>query len=164
MWEIKFYEHDLIEYERIEPLETSEKIEMITGSKFIKDVTRQIKTYDLETHLKRGSEKTRSVFDAMREKILDLGDVTEKYLKDYIGYRISERKLNFVTIHIYKEKLKIYILIPKTKLSDPKKLATTIPKSYGWAKNLALFTVRYEKDVPYAMELIAQSYEFNKNR
>lgn len=164
LWEIKFYENDLIEYKEIEPLETSEKIETITGSKFIREVAKEIKTYDLELHLKRGSERTRTVFNILQERILELGEVTENYKQAYIGYRIGERKINFVSIHFYKEKLELYILIPKNKLLDPKGWGKTIPKSFGWAKNLKKFVIRSEKDVSYAMELIRQSYEFNKNR
>lgn len=164
LWEIRFYDHNLVEYKEIEPLETSEKIETITGSKFIKEVTKEIRTYDLEIHLRRGSEKTREIFNILREKLLELGEVTENYKQFYIGYRIGERKINFVSIHFYKGKLDLYILLPKNKLVDPKKWVRTIPRSYGWAKNLKLFTVKSEKDVPYTMNLIEQSYTFNKNR
>lgn len=164
LWEIRFYKNDLVEYKRIEPLETSEKIETITGSKFIKDVAKEIKAYDLDMHLKKASEKTRSIFEKLRERIFDLGEITEHYLREYIAYRFSERKLNFVAIHLYKGKLDIFILIPKRELGDPKKWAKSLPKSYGWAKNLRLFKITSEKDILYAMELIKQSYEFNKNR
>jgi predicted transport protein len=164
LWEVKFYGNDLIEYKQIEPLETSEKIETVTGSKFIKEVVKEVKTYDLEMHLKRGSEKTRELFKILQNKIIDLGEVTERYKQLYVGYRVSSKSINFVTIHFYKEKLEIYILVPKNKIEDPKHIAKVIPESYGWAKNLLRFEVRTEKEVPYAIELMRQSYEFNKNR
>jgi predicted transport protein len=164
LWEMKFYSNSLVEYKYIEPLETSEKIETVTGSKFIKEVTREIKTYDLEMHLKKGSDLTRHLFKILQEKILDLGEMSEKYLQLYVGYRILDKKINFVTIHFYKEKLQIYILIPRNKIDDPKKVTETIPKSYGWAKNLRRFNLRSEKEIPYGVELIRQAYEFNKAR
>jgi len=164
LWEIRFYSNDLIEYKQIEPLETSEKIETITGSKFIKDVSKAVKTYDLEMHLKKGSDKTRGLFRSLQERLLDLGEITEKYLQLYVAYRIPDQKINFVSIHFYKEKLELYILIEADKLSDPRDIAKAVPESYGWAKNLRRFDIRDEKEIPYAMELIRQSYEFNKNR
>lgn len=164
LWEIKFYSNELIEYKQIEPLETSEKIETITGSKFIKEVTREVKGYDLETHLKKGSDKTRELFKTMQEKIFDLGEVVEKYLQFYVAFRIPNSRINFVTVHFYKEKLEVYILIAATKISDPKKFSSAVPKSFGWAKNLRKFVIREEKEIPYAIELIRQSYEFNKGR
>jgi len=164
LWEINFYENNLVEYEKIEPIESSEKIETITGDKFIKEISKEIKTYDLEWHLKRGSEKTRNIFKVLQEKIFELGDIKEKYLQFYIGYRIGDGSFNFCSIHFYKEKLEIDILIPDDKLNDPKKWAKKYPKSFGFAKNLKSFNIFSEKDIAYAMNLIEQSYEFNKKR
>lgn len=164
LWEVKYYENDLVEYEKIEPIESAEKIESITGSKFIKEVAREIKSYDLDWHLKRGSEKTRKLFYSLKEKILELGEINEKYLKFYIGYRIGDGYINFCSVHFYKEKLETPILIPDNKLKDPKKWTRKAPKSFGWAKNLKIFSINSEKDIPYAIELIRQSYEFNKSR
>jgi len=164
LWEIKFYDNDLVEYEVIEPLETSEKIETITGSKFIKEVAKEIKTYDLEWHLKRGSEKTRKLFYTLKEKIFEFGEINEKYLQLYVSYKMGDSYISFCQIHFFKEKLEIAILIPDKKLSDPKKWVKKPPKSYGWAKNCKVFPIKSEKDISYAMDLIKQSYEFNKNR
>lgn len=164
LWEINYYEDNLIEYEKIEPLESSEKIETITGDKFIKEVAREIKTYDLDWHLKRGSDKTRKLFYSLRDKIFELGEIKEKYLQFYVGYRINEGNINFCAIHFYKAKLGLSIIIPDKNLNDPKKWAKKVPKSYRWPKNLKFFNITSEKDIPYAMNLIGQSYEFNKNR
>ena len=81
-----------------------------------------------------------------------------------MAYRIPDQKINFVSIHFYKEKLELYILIEADKLNDPRDISKAVPESYGWAKNLRRFDIRDEKEIPYVMELIRQSYEFNKNR
>ena len=164
LWEIKYFSDDLVEYQNIEPIESSEKIETLTGNKFIKEVIKEVKNYDLEHHLKKGSEKTRKLFFTLKEKILELGEINEKYLQLYVGYKVSDSYISFCQIYFYKEKLEIAILIPDKKLSDPKKWAKKVPKSYGWAKNCKFFNLRSEKDVSYAMDLIRRSYEFNKDR
>lgn len=164
LWEIKYYGNDLIEYQNIEPLETSEKIETLTGNKFIKEVTKEVKNYDLEHHLKRGSDKTRKLFYLLKEKIFEFGEISEKYLQSYVNYRAGDSYISFCQIHFYKEKLLIAILIADKKLLDPKKWTKKAPKSYGWAKNCKSFNIKSEKDILYAMDLIKQSYEFNKNR
>lgn len=164
LWEVKYYGNDLIEYQSIEPLESSEKIETLTGNKFIKEVTKEVKNYDLEHHLKKGSDKTRKLFYALKEKVLELGEINEKYLQFYVGYKINDSYISFCQIHFYKEKLEVAILLPDKKISDPKKWARKVPKSYGWAKNCKFFNIKSEKDISYAMDLIKQSYEFNKNR
>jgi len=164
LWEIKYYGSDLVEYKNIEPLESSEKIETLTGSKFIKEVIKEVKNYDLEHHLKKGSDKTRKLFFVLKEKILELGEINEKYLQFYVGYKMGDSYISFCQIHFYKEKLEISILIPDKKLSDSKKWARKVPKSYGWAKNSKFFNIKTEKDISYTMNLIEQSYEFNKSR
>ena len=165
LWEVHYYDGDLIEYEQIEPFENSENIETVTGgNKLIKEVTKSIKVYDLDLHLKRGSENTRKLFQSLKEKIMDLGEIKENPKQLYVGYRISDSHINFVAVHFYKEKLELTILIPDKNLEDPKKWTRKVPKSFGWAKNLKFFTMTSEKDIRYAMNLIEQSYEFNKSR
>jgi predicted transport protein len=165
LWEIHYYDEDLIEYEQIEPLENSENIETVTGGdKLIKEVTKSIKVYDLDLHLKRGSDDTRKLFYALKEEIMDLGEIKENPKQEYVGYRISDGHINFVAVHFYKEKLELTILIPDKNLEDPKKWTRKVPDSFGWAKNLKFLTITSEKDIRYAMNLIEQSYEFNKDR
>ncbi len=165
LWEINYYEEGLIEYAKIDPIETSEDIETVTREDItMKEVAKKIKLYDLDYHLKKSSEVTRKLFYKMREKIFELGEIKEKYLQFYVGYRNSESSMNFCTIHIHKGKLRIGILIPDKKLEDPKKWGRKFPTSYGFAKNLKTFDISSEKYINYAMNLIEQSYEFNKNR
>ncbi|OGZ62989.1 MAG: hypothetical protein A2998_01090 [Candidatus Staskawiczbacteria bacterium RIFCSPLOWO2_01_FULL_37_25b] len=165
LWEINYYDEKLIEYKKIEPIESSENIEAITGGdKIIKEVTKDIKPYDLDWHLKKGSEYTRKLFYALKEKIMDLGEIKEKYLQFYVSYRAGDSYISFCQVHFYKEKLLIAILIEDKKLIDSKKWVKKAPKSYGWAKNCKFFSIKSEKDIKYAIDLIEQSYEFNKNR
>lgn len=165
LWEINYYEENLIEYEKIEPLESSEKIEAITGGdKLIKEVVKNLKTYDLDLHLKKTSNITREIFYQLKEKILELGDVKERPKQEYVGYQLKDGHINFCAIKFYKDKLEIFILIPDENLEDPKLWTEKLPKSYGWAKNLKRFKIRLEMDIRYALDLIEQSYEFNKNR
>jgi len=164
LWEVKHYQEDLVRYEKIEPVESSEKIETITGDKLIQDVTKEVKTYDLDWHIRKGSEKTKKIFYPLREKILELGEIKEKYLRRYVGYSIGDSHINFCSVRFYKQKLEIDILLPDKNLDDPKKWARKHPASYNWAKNSKRFRVASEKDIFYAMNLIEQSYQFNKNR
>ncbi len=164
LWEVRYYQDNLIRYERVEPLDSSEKIETITGDKIIKDVAKKVKTYDLDSHLKKGSEKTIKIFYPLREKILGLGEIKEKYLRRYVGYSMGDSYINFCNVRLYKQKLEVDILLPDKNLDDPKKWTRKHPASYNWAKNSKRFRVTSEKDVYYAMNLIEQSYEFNKGR
>jgi len=101
------------------------------------------------------------LFKASKNKLIK---IKEKYLQFYIGYRIVDSHINFCSVSFYKEKLRIGILLPDKNLEDPKKWIKKFPKSFNFAKNLKTFNISSEKDIRYAMNLIEQSYEFNKNR
>jgi len=163
LWEVHYYEDNIVEFEKIEPLETSEKIETITKNEF-KEVNRNIKVYDLDWHFKKASDKTKKMFFDLRDKILEWGNIEEKINKFYIGYHPVDKYFQFCQIHFFKSKLTIFILLPDKKLIDPKHWVKKSPPSWGWAKNSKYFEISNEKDLPYALELIKQSYEFNKNR
>lgn len=163
LWEVHYYEDNIVEFEKIEPLETAEKIDTITKDEF-KKVNKDIKIYDLEWHLKKASEKTKQMFFDLRDKILELGDVREKINKFYIGYHPADKYFQFCQVYFFKSKLTLFILLPDKKLVDHKHWVKKSPSSWGWAKNSKYFEISNENDIPYALELIKQSYEFNKNR
>ncbi len=164
-WKIIYYEDNLIEYERLEPLKSSESIETIMGGeKVFKEVVKNLKTYDLDSHLRRGSDTTRGIFYQLKDKILELGNIKEQLKNDYIAYRVGDSHINFCTIKFYKKKLEVFILVPDKSLEDSKKWIRHYPKSFGWAKNLKSFNLQSEKDIRHAINLVEQSYEFNKNR
>ena len=128
-----------------------------------KKVASEVKAYDLETHLKKGSDKTRELFKILQETIFNLGEVAEKYLQYYVAYRIPNSRINFVTIHFNKEMLLVCILVPTAKISEPKKVSKAIPESFELAKNLRKFVISEVKEIPRVIELIRQSYEFNRS-
>jgi len=165
LWEVTLYENNLVLYDHIKPPATQESIKNIKGIKTIEKISKEIKTYDVEFHRNKADEKTKELFDELRKRILALAEnITEHPQKFYIGYKIDSGYINFTGIEVYKSKLQVSILVPDKKLKDPQKWAKSFPKSYGWAKNLKKFIVKDIKDLPYAMDLIEQSYNYNKGR
>jgi len=165
LWEVTLYDNDIILYNHLKPPTTQESIKSIRGARGIERVSREIRTYDVEFHRNKASEKTKKLFDELRKRVFALAEnITEHPQKFYIGYKVGSGYINFTGIEIYKSKLQASILIPNKKLKDPKKWAKSFPKSYGWAKNLKKLVVKDMKDLPYAMELIEQSYAYNKSR
>jgi len=165
LWEVTLYDNDIILYNHLKPTSAQESIKNIKGAKGIERVSREIRTYDVEYHRNKASEKTKKLFDELRKKTFGLAEnITEHPQKFYIGYKIGSGYINFTGIEIYKSKLQASILIPDKKLKDPKKWAKSFPKSYGWAKNLKKLVVKSREDLPYATDLIEQSYTYNKSR
>lgn len=119
--------------------------------------------YSIEDHLSSASEKSKELFALLKEQIVTLDDaVIEEPKAKYIAYKLTT---NFVDVVIMKEGLKIFLNVPSGKLEDPKGLARdlTKPKKIGHWGN-GDYELRFEKetDIDAVMDLVRQSYEFNK--
>ena len=157
LWEVSRYQNDLINLNQIQTKKKAEPITTLVKSPIAKQITKEVKTFSLEDHVSRGNEKTQELFNKLRREIFELDDrIIEKPVSWYVGYKI--RYQNFVSVHIFKEKLKIYVRSPK--IDDPKKMFTKVPPSYGWGKTpLWLGEINNDSDLDYATVIIRQAYE-----
>jgi predicted transport protein len=159
LWEIELYQNKTILYKQLRAPESSESINTVTKSRQVKEVSKQVKKYTVDDHFKEGWDKSRKLFDKLREKILELDDrIEENPVKTYIGYRIGND--NLVSIHTNKTKL--VVAFPRT---QPKDLNDPNAKVYYWKnsykyynQHISKFDINEEKDIDYAMPLINQVY------
>ena len=119
--------------------------------------------YSIEDHLSSASGKSKELFALFKEQIITLDDsVIEEPKAKYIAYKLTT---NFVDVVILKDALKIFLNMPSGKLEDPNGLARdlTKPKKIGHWGN-GDYELRFEKesDIDMVMNLVRQSYEFNK--
>jgi len=144
----------------LEPIEAPKSDVSITSvikTKEVEQIAKQIKTYTLEDHLKKASEKTKLLFEKLQKMIRSLDErIQEKPVSWYIGYKV--RWFNFVSIHISRDKLQIFVR--KTKLEkDKEKKFTKVPPEYKWGKtSLWRMNISKEEDLDYALEVIKESY------
>ncbi len=144
----------------LEPVETPKSDVSITSvlkTKEVENVTKQIKTYTLEDHLKQGSNETKSLFVTLQKMILDLDErIQENPVSWYVGYKI--RYYNFCVVSIYKTSLRIQVR--KATIEDPQRKFTKIPAKYNWG-NTTLWKTNLvdEKDIGYVLDIIKQSYQ-----
>lgn len=119
--------------------------------------------YSIDDHLSSASEKSKELFALLKEQIITLDDaVIEEPKAKYIAYKLTT---NFVDVVIMKEGLKIFLNVPSGKLEDPSGLARdlTKPKKIGhWGNGDYELRFENEMDLDTVMNLIRQSYEFNK--
>lgn len=144
----------------LEPVQTPKSDVSITAvlkTKEVRQVARQIETYTLEDHLKRGNDKVKSLLEKLRESIFALDErIQEKPVKSYIGYKV--RYFNFAGITVYRNKLNIAVRAKK--IDDHKKIFEKIwpaklkTQTSLWRTDLAL-----EKDLDYVLSVIKQAYQ-----
>jgi len=143
----------------LEPVEIPKSDVSITSilkTKEVEKVVQQVKTYTLEDHFQKASEKTKVLFEKLQKFIFSLDErIQEKPVSWYIGYKV--RYFNFCTMVIYKDRLKIYVRIPK--IDDPKNLFKKVPAKWGWDKTSIWYTdINSDKDIEYVFNAIKQSY------
>ena len=104
------------------------------------------------------SYEIRMLFDALREKILDLDSaVSERLLKRCIAYKA---KRNFVDVIPYETHLRLTLNMPFASINDPKERCidvSNLGKSGNWDVEIRISDTQ---DLPYVMDLIKQSLEY----
>ena len=75
----------------------------------------------------------------------------------YIGYKVNW--YNFVSIHVYKDNLKIEVRKQKLE-KDKEKRFKKYPDSYGYGKTPLWWTyISKDRELDYVLEVIKESYE-----
>ena len=135
LWEIKKYSNQTISFEEIRKLNATESIKTISSKNSDVDaVSREVVVYTEQDRLKSIPEKVQGIYNSLRNKILDLGDVE------------------------IKQGLKLWINLPKGKLEDPYKLARDVSNIGHHGNGSYELTVKNEDRMDYILTLIKQSY------
>ena len=158
----RVYENDIL---LVEP-ESQRKVKISTSEIFAKGEKHGFKEkihYTADDHLKLASEAIRELFAVIKEKISALDEtIIEEPKAKYIAYKLIT---NFVDVVILKDALKLFLNMPSGELIDPQNLARdlTKPKPIGhWGNGDYEVKLERNEDVEAVMELIKQSYGYNK--
>jgi len=130
----------------------------VLKGKTAEKISEEVKVYTVDDHLKRGSAKTRDLFQKIRSEIFRIDErIKEKAVTNYIGFKVHW--YNFVCIYIFQQRLKIEVR--KNKLEkDKEKRFTKYPASYGYGKTpLWKIHISKEEDIDYLIPIIKESYE-----
>jgi predicted transport protein len=160
LWEVKVFDNATILYNQLLSPEAKESIKTVTKNKTIENVSREVKVYTLEDHLNDTTEKIKTLFLALREKVLALDEkIEERPKKFYISYRTQ---VAFVYTHLQKEKIKIHLIISQAKLNDPKKISRDVSNVGHYGGGVTEIILDKAEDLPYVMTLIEQSFQVSK--
>ncbi len=103
LWQVKRYENNTVIIDQIQKAGGKESIKTISKpDKTIDQVTRQIKVYSEQEHLKRSSEEIQELYEKFKNAILNLEDLEVKPKKKYIAFVGGK---NVVDIHPQKKAL-----------------------------------------------------------
>jgi len=159
LWEIKQYESNLIYINPLRKSSTAPSIKPIAKqNEQLEKVTREIKTFEEDDHLKKASDDMQELYNQFKTAILNIAPEIEiQPKKDYIAFKKGK---NITDITILKKSLKIWINLKKGELDDSKNLARDVSVIGHWGNGDYELSVDSDKDIEYIMSLIRQSVEF----
>jgi len=109
--------------------------------------------------LVRASDQVRELYEQLKERILQLGDVRVIARKSYIAFVAAT---NFTDVEVQKKSLKVHLNMKKGELDDPVGLARDVSAVAHWGNGDYEISVKTDTDLDYVMYLIKQSYERNR--
>jgi len=159
LWEVKKYEEDLVSFNQVRASEKSESIKTVTKNKDIERVSREIKQYSVEDHIKPNWSKAKELFDEFSQRVLELDPRFEiRPVKYYIGFNIENKNIVAVKVRTTKLLLELLRVQPKD-LKDPEKRTKYRKNSFEYYnKHITQFDINSEDDIDYTMSLVKQVY------
>ena len=147
----------LLTIELVEIPKSDVSITSVLKTKEVEKVTQQVKTYTLEDHLQKASERIKELFEKLQKLISSLDErIQAKPVSWYVGYKI--RYANFCSVSIYRDKLRIYVR--KGKIDDPKNMFKKVPTKWKLGKTSVWYTdINSDKDLEYVLSIIKQGYQ-----
>jgi predicted transport protein len=160
LWEVKKYDDNLVSFNQIRTSEKSESIKTISKNKNIERVSREIKQYSVEDHIKPSWSKAKELFDEFSQRVLELDSRFEIHpVKYYIGFNIENKNVVAVKVRTSKLLLELLRVEPKD-LKDPEKRARYRKNSFEYFnKHITQFDIASEDDIDYAVALVKQVYK-----
>jgi predicted transport protein len=160
LWEIKRYANGLISLynHQVDSQETIATISKDTEN-VVSEVSKEVKKYTEDNHLnwsKARDENIPELYQQLKERILNLGEVEILPRKEYISFR---RKRPFADIVFYAHHLRIILNIKAGELDDPKQLTKDLSKKGHWGNGDYDIKITPDSDLDYVMFLVNQSFK-----
>ena len=158
LYKITKYEDDIVDIEKIEKT-SKEKFNNEIFKELTKEDKNEIKVYTEEDHLSRASEALKETYEALKDKILELGDIDIDVKKVYIAFK---GRRNIVDIEVMQKKLIAFINVKKGTLNDPMNILSDISNIGHHGNGDYSFDIYKQDDIDMIIPFIRKSYEINK--
>lgn len=160
LWEAKKYDNDLVSFNQVRASEKSESIKTISKNQDVERVSREIKQYSVEDHIKPTWSKAKELFNDFSQRVLELDSRFEIHpVKYYIGFNIENKVVFSIQIRMSKLLLGLSRVKPED-LKDPEKRTRYSKNSFKYrGKHITQFYIENEEDIDYAIMLTKQVYK-----
>lgn len=160
LWEVKRYSNRTLRFDQHKPASASATIKTVSKkSPTVDAISREVKTYTENEHLKIAEPKTVELYNRFKELVLSISpEITVKPMKQYIAFR---SKTNISDVVVLTKSLKIFINLAKGKLDDPKNIVRDVSKIGHWGNGDYEMYLKSEEEIEYIISLVRQSYKIN---
>lgn len=158
LYKITKYEDDIVDIEKIEKT-SKEKFNNEIFKELTKEDKNEIKVYTEEDHLVHASEALRETYEALKDKILELGDIDIDVKKVYIAFK---GRRNIVDIEVMQKKLIVFINVKKDVLNDQMNILSDISNIGHHGNGDYCVDIYKQDDIDMIIPFIKKSYEINK--
>lgn len=158
LYKITKYEDDIVDIEKIEKT-SKEKFNNEIFKELTKEDKNEIKVYTEEDHLARACEALRETYEALKDKILELGDIDIDVKKVYIAFK---GRRNIVDIEVMQKKLIVFINVKKDVLNDQMNILSDISNIGHHGNGDYCVDIYKQDDIDMIIPFIRKSYEINK--
>lgn len=128
----------------------------VADEQLAEQIDSSISTYTEEYHLSKGSEFTNKLYYQLKQRILELGNISLEYKKYYVAFKSVT---NISDIQLQKKKLKVFINLKKGELKDQKKIAQDYSEIGHWGNGDYLVELDNIEDIDYLIMLVKQAYD-----
>jgi len=160
LWEVRRYANNTVRFDQHKPSSAVATIKTVSKkSEVVKAVSREIKIYTEEGHLKIAQPDIAELYARFKDLVLSISpDISVKPLKKYIAFHA---KTNVTDVVVLKKSLKIFINLPTGKLDDPKKLARDVSEVGHWGNGDYQIQISADDELEDIISLVRQSYKAN---
>ncbi|HBH23213.1 MAG TPA: hypothetical protein DDY13_07295 [Cytophagales bacterium] len=161
LWEIKKYSNDTILLNQHKS-NSQESVQTISKKDTeMEKISKEVRVYNEEYNLEKGSPETIEIYQSLKERILNLGELDISPTKFYVGFKLSKKVVT--DIELQKKQLRVRINLKKGLLDDPKNLFEDVSEKGHWGLGDYEAKITIDSDLDYLMSLIKQSYNYHNN-
>lgn len=161
--EAKKYYNNIILFNKIETIEKTESItRVLRRYPTAREIVREIKVYNEESHLEGTDENIRSLYQELKNNILLFdNNIQVKPKKLYIGFFQNS---TFLYVILRRSRIDLILNLKKGKLIDTRNLSTDISKKGHWGNGDYLLRITNSSNLGYIITLIRQSFDAQLNK
>ena len=160
LWEVKRFENNTVSYDEIKKSGAQESVKTITKkNKTTDNVVDELKVYTEQEHINSSEFEIRELYEQIKDRLLNFGDVTLNPRKHFIGFKIEGN--TFCDIVFLNKGLKIYMNLKSGELDDSKGISRDVSNVGHWGNGAYEIKIRNSDEIDYIMSLLKQSFNNN---